>query len=139
MKFQGLKKSTIPCYSCTSLFCSVQCSYKLFKNHLPWTHTQARILSDIPTSLHLYIWIIYSKNLTNIYAHNINLRALKCCFLTYTWCSIAWLVTVKTLNNKTIHLKSLFQTHTVGRSRHNIFYKPIMKMATTGLQNIGYN
>lgn len=40
---------------------------------------------------------------------------------------------------QTIHLKSLFQTHTVGRSRHNIFYKQIRKMATTGLQNIGYN
>jgi len=40
---------------------------------------------------------------------------------------------------KIVHLKSLFQTHTVGKSRLNIFYKPITKMATTGLQNIGYN
>jgi len=103
------------------------------------TNTQARILSDIPASLHLCIWIIYSKNLTNIYAHNINLWAVKCCFSTYNWCYIAWLVTAKILINQTIHLKSFFQTHTVGRSMHNIFYKPVMKMATTGLQNIGYN
>jgi hypothetical protein len=64
---------------------SVVTNYLKIAN-LEHTNTQARILSDIPTSLHLYIWIIYSKNLTNIYARNINLWALKCCFFTYTWC-----------------------------------------------------